>query len=235
MTPFAEHSAMPRAMRPTATRTPMLLLPLLTGLLGGCAMQQPALPPATAQTPAVKAIGNAVPFAIDPRNGAIGAEERGRVVRTVAGLGRDTTPHVTVTGPMLAAPARAAVASLLDEAGVPQENVTFAPDQTGAPALQVTTYVALAPDCTAWSDIYSGWYQNSPTAALGCSNQRNLALMLADPRDLLQGRETVPADGQRMAGAIQRYRADKVKPFAKGNSTSAFVLAPAMNGSQEDQ
>ena len=131
--------------------------------------------------------------------------------------------------------ARAAVASLLGEAGVPPENVTFAPDQTGAPALQVTTYVALAPDCQAWSDIYSGWYQNSPTEALGCSNRRNLALMLADPRDLIQGRETVPADGQRMAGAVQRYRADKVKPFVKGNSTSAFILSPAMNGSQEDQ
>ena len=235
MIPFAEHSAMPRAMLSKAMRTPTLLLPLLTGLLGGCAVPQTPPPMPTAQVPAVRAIGNAVPFAIDPRSGAIAAEERARVVRTVAGLGRDTTPHVAVTGPMLAAPARAAVASLLGEAGVPPENVTFAPDQTGAPALQVTTYVALAPDCQAWSDIYSGWYQNSPTEALGCSNQRNLALMLADPRDLIQGRETVPADGQRMAGAVQRYRADKVKPFVKGNSTSAFILSPAMNGSQEDQ
>ncbi|TWA66350.1 pilus assembly protein CpaD [Azospirillum brasilense] len=235
MTPFAEHSAMTRATPPRAMRTPMLLLPLLTGLLGGCAVPQtpPSMP--VAQTPAVKALSNAVPFAIDPRSGAITAQERDRVVRTVAGLGRDTTPHVTVTGPLLAAPAQAAAVSLLGGAGVPVENVTFAPDQTGAPALQVTSYVALAPDCQAWSDIYSGWYQNSPTAALGCSNQRNLALMLADPRDLVQGRETAPADGQRMAGAVQRYRADKVKPFVKGNTSSAFLLAPALNGSQEDQ
>ena len=230
MTPFAEHSAMSKAMR-----TPMLLLPLLTGLLGGCAVPQtpPSMP--VAQTPAVKVFRNAVPVAIDPRSGAVTAEEHARVIRTVAGLGRDTTPHVTVTGPLLAAPARSAVASLLGAAGVPPENITFAPDQTGAPALQVTTYVALAPDCVAWSDIYSGWYQNSPTPALGCSNQRNLALMLADPRDLVQGRETVPADGQRMAGAVQRYRADRVKPFVKGNGTSAFVLSPALNGSQEEQ
>ncbi|WP_454020667.1 CpaD family pilus assembly protein [Azospirillum sp. Marseille-Q6669] len=218
-----------------AMRTPMLLLPLLTGLLGGCAVPQTPPPMPTAQVPAVRALSNTVPFAIDPRSGAIAAEERGRVVRTVAGLGRDTTPHVTVTGPLLAAPARSAVASLLGAAGVPPENVTFTPDQTGAPALQVTSYVALAPDCAAWSDIYSGWYQNSPTEALGCSNRRNLALMLADPRDLVQGRETVPADGQRMAGAVQRYRADQVKPFVKGNGTSAFVLSPALNGSQEEQ
>lgn len=230
MTPFAEHSAMSKAMR-----TPMLLLPLLTGLLGGCAVPQTPPPMPTAQVPAVRALSNTVPFAIDPRSGTIAAEERGRVVRTVAGLGRDTTPHVTVTGPLLAAPARSAVASLLGAAGVPPENVTFTPDQTGAPALQVTSYVALAPDCAAWSDIYSGWYQNSPTEALGCSNRRNLALMLADPRDLVQGRETVPADGQRMAGAVQRYRADQVKPFVKGNGTSTFVLSPALNGSQEEQ
>ncbi|NUB14103.1 pilus assembly protein CpaD [Azospirillum brasilense] len=230
MTPFAEHSAMPRAMR-----TPMLLLPLLTGLLGGCAVPQTPPPMPVAQTPVVKAFRNAVPVAIDPRSGAVTAEEHARVVRPVAGLGRDATPHVTVTGPMLAAPARAAVASLLGQAGVPPENVTFAPDQTGAPALQVTTYVALAPDCGAWSDIYNGWYQNSPTEALGCSNRRNLALMLADPRDLVQGRETVPADGQRMAGAVQRYRADKVKPFVKGNGSNTFLLAPGMNGTQEDQ
>lgn len=227
MIPFEEHSAM---------RTPMLLLSLVPVLLSACAVQQtPWTATSAAQAPAVRAVSNDIPIAIDPRSGAIHAAERARVVRTVAGLGRDTTPHVVATGPILERPARTALVALLGEAGVPEENVAFAPDQTGGPALRVTTYVALAPDCQAWSDIYSGWYQNSPTETLGCSNRRNLYLMLADPRDLVQSRDAAPADGERMAGAVQRYRADKVKPFAKGNGTSTFLLAPAMNGSQEAQ
>jgi pilus assembly protein CpaD len=52
---------------------------------------------------------------------------------------------------------------------------------------------------------------NLPLSNLGCANAVNLGLMLADPRDLEQGRALAPADGAREAGAISRYETDKVK------------------------
>jgi pilus biogenesis lipoprotein CpaD len=48
---------------------------------------------------------------------------------------------------------------------------------------------------------------------LGCANTSNLAAMVADPRDLLEGRPLGPADGAREIGAVQRYRTDKVRPL----------------------
>ena len=47
----------------------------------------------------------------------------------------------------------------------------------------------------------------------GCANERNLGLMVANPADLLRGREPGPADGDFAAFGIQRYRADKTEPL----------------------
>ncbi len=67
------------------------------------------------------------------------------------------------------------------------------------------------PECPDWSapsDLAAG---NSPMSQLGCANALNLAAMIADPADLVEGRPLAGADGTREAAAVERYRADKVK------------------------
>ncbi len=214
-------------------RTPMLLPCLIPVLLAACAVQPPPAPPAEVRNGSVSVVRNEIPVAVDPGGHGLPAAERDRILRTFAALNRDTATHVTVAGPALNRQARNALLSVLADAGVPAENVSFEPDQSGGTRLRLTNYVAAAPDCSGWGDFYAGWYANAPTQMMGCSNQRNLMLMLADPRDAVQGRPAAPTDGNQTARAVQRYRTDQVKKLPTENKSNAFLLAPAMTGSQE--
>jgi pilus assembly protein CpaD len=80
--------------------------------------------------------------------------------------------------------------------------------QTNAPVVAMFThYEAIAPDCFRfWSNF--GYTQDAPnTANFGCANQANLALMVADPRDLVEARAIDPADGLRRSAILEKYRA----------------------------
>lgn len=46
---------------------------------------------------------------------------------------------------------------------------------------------------------------------LGCATQNNLAMMVADPRDLIQARSLDGADGVTAVNSIERYQQDEVK------------------------
>ena len=54
-------------------------------------------------------------------------------------------------------------------------------------------------------------YGLTPPAGFGCSTIANLRLMVADPRDLEEGRPLTPAHGDAALGAVRRYTDDKVK------------------------
>ena len=46
---------------------------------------------------------------------------------------------------------------------------------------------------------------------LGCATQNNLAMMVAEPKDLIQARTLDGADGVAAVNAIERYQTDRVK------------------------
>ncbi|MGE0973135.1 CpaD family pilus assembly lipoprotein (plasmid) [Klebsiella sp. WOUb02] len=46
---------------------------------------------------------------------------------------------------------------------------------------------------------------------LGCANQNNLAIMVAEPRDLIQARSLDPADGVVAVNSVESYQRDEVK------------------------
>jgi type IV pilus biogenesis protein CpaD/CtpE len=73
-----------------------------------------------------------------------------------------------------------------------------------------------------------GW--NAADADWGCSTAANLAAMVADPDDLLAGREAAPPKGDGALLAVERYQAGKPKtlPEQVGGPTSA----PKAEGSQ---
>ena len=56
-----------------------------------------------------------------------------------------------------------------------------------------------------------GFTPNAMMAPFGCATATNLARMVADPRDLMRGRETGPAEGITGVEAVNRYRGDAVK------------------------
>ncbi|MFN4284000.1 MAG: CpaD family pilus assembly lipoprotein [Alphaproteobacteria bacterium] len=113
----------------------------------------------------------------------------------------------------------AAVSAYLRKQGI----VADAGDANGIPAgaarVQVERHVIVPPNCPDWRKPGTADYGNAPMGNLGCATAVNFGLMLADPRDLIQGRAPGDADGTAAAAAMQRYRADKVKALPKGSTT----------------
>ncbi len=80
----------------------------------------------------------------------------------------------------------------------------------GTGRLLISKYVVTTPECGDWSQRSYPNYENAPISNLGCANQANLGLMVASPRDLIVGADGAPADAERSAGAVERYRSRTV-------------------------
>jgi pilus assembly protein CpaD len=77
----------------------------------------------------------------------------------------------------------------------------------------VERYVVTPPDCPNWSSPAVGDHSNATGSNYGCSDATNFGLMVADPRDLVIGREMGPETGNASLLAIERYRAGNPKPL----------------------
>lgn len=79
----------------------------------------------------------------------------------------------------------------------------------------IERYEAILPDCSHELLEPNNPWLNEPVGLrrLGCSNERNLGLMIADPRDLTGDRELAPEDGQRAVDAYGRYRRGEITPL----------------------
>jgi pilus assembly protein CpaD len=77
----------------------------------------------------------------------------------------------------------------------------------GQARIVITRSSASVPGCPDWSDKFDGNYKNKTSPNYGCAINSNIAAMIANPEDLLEGQtgtgETVVQTGTR---AIQTYR-----------------------------
>jgi len=69
----------------------------------------------------------------------------------------------------------------------------------------------------------------APPSGFGCANQAALAAMVADPRDLDQGRPATPADGEAVTDPVRRLRTGQAKVLSAG-TTAAPILASKGDG-----
>lgn len=102
------------------------------------------------------------------------------------------------------------------------ESAEWAGRPASAVAVRVLVhrFVVAAPKCPDWRKPASSDYGNTVSSNFGCANASNLGLMVADPRDLIEGRDDGLADGEREAAAIKRYREGKEFPLDKSGSSS---------------
>ena len=86
-------------------------------------------------------------------------------------------------------------------------------ERGGQPPIRIsyTRFVAEAPECGTWPTNVADDSRNLPYPNLGCSTQRNFALQVANPADLLGPRTMTPA--------IAESRDAKWDKFVKGKST----------------
>ena len=75
--------------------------------------------------------------------------------------------------------------------------------------LILNRYVVTPPPCPDWRKPAGEDYNNQAGSNFGCATETNLGLMVANPKDLVDGRTIGPADGEQAAKAIETYRAGK--------------------------
>ncbi len=77
---------------------------------------------------------------------------------------------------------------------------------SGAIHLAVVRYQTQIPQCGKWEQATDPNFSNTPQLDFGCSNARNLGLMVADPADLAAPAGIGESTGWEAAAAIERYR-----------------------------
>jgi pilus assembly protein CpaD len=83
--------------------------------------------------------------------------------------------------------------------------------------------VATAPECGIFTEDFAFAPRNRNTPNFGCSTQRNLAVMIADPRDLVEPRPLEPADMARRHTVIEAYRQGKTTNVERSDDDSGAV------------
>ena len=103
--------------------------------------------------------------------------------------------------------------------------------KTGLQEVEVSLgrYTVQVPNCPDWSDGITDKYNNQVHSNFGCAQAANLALMIADPRDLIQGRESSPVDGQYLSNAMQAYH---TPPSEEGDGENVLQI-PVVSGGAE--
>jgi len=95
-----------------------------------------------------------------------------------------------------------------------------APPAAGAPldeaVLIAGRHVVIPTGCPKTGRGPFDFLSNEPDTNFGCATAANLGHMVADPRDLVQGRAPATGfDGTWAAQAVERYRADRIKQLER--------------------
>lgn len=138
--------------------------------------------------------------------------------------GGDTSGQLAIAVPSGSGNEIAALKAVADmryiarDLGIDDSRIAVSPYRASGerdPAIRVsyTRYVAQAPECGAWPTNLGDDTRNLPYPNLGCSTQRNFAMQVANPADLLGPRTMSPATAER-----RDVRWDK---YNKGETTIA--------------
>lgn len=134
----------------------------------------------------------------------------------------------------LAARRAAAVRAFLARERVPASVVQI-PAEPGRRgdlvAVSVRRYVAVLPPCPDWTGVPGVNFDNQPISNWSCATAVNFGMMLADPGDLVRGRDPGYADGERAARSVRAYREGKTKPIIR-DASAAEVFPDAGQGGQ---
>jgi pilus assembly protein CpaD len=75
----------------------------------------------------------------------------------------------------------------------------------GEVLVRIARYHVVLPDCPNYSRTRTGDNSNLPSSNFGCADRRNLGLMVANPRDLLRGRDMGPVSGARTSIPVRDH------------------------------
>lgn len=190
-------------------RSKLVLIALSSAALAGCAT--------TPQSSADRGLASTnVPvvttadyvFDAAAPGGALAQGESERLNGWFQGLGLGYGDTIYVDGPAPAA--RAQVASIAGRFGMlvtPGAPATAGMVQPGSVRVVVARRRAEVPGCPNWTRPAAPDFANRSMPNYGCAVNSNIAAMVANPEDLLHGREaTGPTDSWTAQRAIEMYR-----------------------------
>ena len=183
---------------------------IMTAALAGC-VHQPSPVPEAGIAPVNVPVVSRTDYAFDAAapGGSLPASEAGRLDGWFAGMGLHYGDTIYVDGPY-ADGARAQVVEIagrygmMVSAGAPVTPGAVAP---GTVRVVVSRTVASVPDCPNWERPSQPNYNNKTRPGFGCSVNSNLAAMVANPDDLVSGRDgSAVGDASTATKAINVYR-----------------------------
>lgn len=177
----------------------------------------------------IKEMDRTVELFIGNNRGSLNPDQRAEVLAFAHAWRREATGGIVIDVPVGTRNAAAAggavqeVRSILNASGVPANGVAIQayrvtkPTRLATVRLNYPRMAAEAGPCGLWpSDIgptTNGYRHNKPYWNFGCSTQRNIAVMAANPADLAQPRTSTPVYQGRRTVVMEAYR--------KGEQTSS--------------
>lgn len=124
------------------------------------------------------------------------------------------------------------VKKVLSKSGVERSSVQFTSyraaegDQQAPITISFVTYAASAPECGGdWSENLGYTPRNMPWPEFGCSTQRNMAAVIADPRDLVEPRASETTDSARRSTVLEKYRKGETTGAASTNGADSGAVS----------
>lgn len=189
-------------------RSKLIIIALAAASVTGCAMpDQPDTGMAALHVPVVTS-ANYVFDAAAP-SGGLAPGEAERLNGWFQGLDLGFGDRIYIDGSYAPA-ARGQVAAIAGQYGMLVSDgapVTEGVVQPGSVRVVVSRRRAGVPGCPDWSTPSNPNFQNKNLSNFGCGVNANLAAMVADPEDLVHGRESSgPVDIRTGAKAVEYYR-----------------------------
>lgn len=162
--------------------------------------------------------------------GAVENAERdaaARFLKRRAGAGSDEIyVDFGLIGPALAtADRRMTVAEIVTAAGLDPARVMVRENVEGVAAdevnLTVRRYLVTVPGCPDFTLRAGRSFDNQPNSNWGCATATNFGLMVAEPKDIVEGRGETRGDGEALVLGVQRYRAGQTRALQVDDTNTA--------------
>lgn len=138
---------------------------------------------------------------------------------------------VSASGPPLLAAARfETIAGVLLPYRIVAMQGPLTPVAANRAVIESERYLVTLPPCPNWSKYPPLGHTNTHTSDFGCTTAVDLALMVANPGDLAEGRPVGLTDAIPAAAAVQRYQADKVQLPSAAALTNIPAASSAPTG-----
>lgn len=150
----------------------------------------------------------------------------------LTGIGYGDRLHLEDPAPEGAEGRYSAVATVAGRFGLPLQPralaAAAAPLRAGEARLVVTRATAAVEGCPDWTRGHTPNWNNEASSNYGCATNSNLAAMLADKNDLLEGQELANQNAAAVAKPVSGY--DAAAPAAFGAAGAWTGTGPAPTG-----